>query len=313
MNSNNYIISRLGADNIADLDKLHYAVYQKQVPRDFFLKKYDTAYTGIQYNGFIAYNSHKMPVAFYGVIPCLIVCSNEVIMAAQSADTMTHPGYRSRGLFVQLAELTFELCRITGIRLLFGFPNQNSLPGFVNKLGWCVKEYMDCFLVPVKCLPLERLSIKLPFLKGIYNYYVKQVIKKYYGPGKGIANPVLVDGFDGILRNNDYLEYKTYSVTHVIEIDGVAFWIKINNGLIIGDIAGITDYNLKTLMDKLLKIGRRVGVKQIQFHTSPCTKLHTLFIQQYEAIRSFPVILKDLDGGVQADNLKFAFADIDIF
>src|SRR5882672_9602253 len=131
-----YVIERLNNDRLKDMESLYKAVYGIAAPENYFLKKYDTAYTGAEYLGYIAYNKENIAVAYYGVMPCFIQYNNEIILAAQSGDTMTHPGFRYKGMFVELSKITFELCREVGIRFIFGFPNQNSYHGAVNKLGW---------------------------------------------------------------------------------------------------------------------------------------------------------------------------------
>jgi hypothetical protein len=313
MNSNLYIIQRLSAANINDLAKLHTAVYNRTATLSLFINKYDTAYTNVIYTGFIAYNEALQPIAYYGVIPCFLWCDGKVILAAQSADTMTHPDYRNRGLFVELANLTYELCRAEGIKIIFGFPNQNSLPGFINKLGWQVMETMDCFIIPVKAVPLEKLSVKIPLLKVLYKRYIKLLFEKYYITGKGISITVTHEGFDGVFRDGNYLQHKTYSATQVIKVDGATLWIKINNGLMIGDITGITFDNFDEVMAKLTKLAQQAGLTQIQFHTSQGTNLHALFSSRYKAIPSFPVIFKQLGEEISTEKIKFTFADIDIF
>ncbi|WP_158797182.1 GNAT family N-acetyltransferase [Pedobacter sp. L105] len=306
-----YHEERLSAENIGDLITLHAAVYRRILPLDFFQRKYDTAYTGVSYIGFIAYND-RQPIAFYGVIPCLMSCNKRVTLSAQSADTMTHPDYRKKGLFVKLAEQTFELCRETGIHIIFGFPNQNSLPGFVQQLNWQINETMDCFIIPVKTIPLERISVKFPVLKAWYSGYQQRVLKKYATHQQADISSVLSDGYDGLLRNTRYLDYKKYTNTQLIVICGAVFWIKINNGLLIGD-ANVRADNFAQAMPALIKLAGRLGLKQIQFHTSSGTKLHTLFAARYPSIPSFPVIVKILGGSLPVDQIKFTFADIDIF
>ena len=131
MSNSTYPMQRLSVTNLGDVAKLHTAVYGKKPSFNFFLK-YDTAFTGTSYIGYLAYDKGT-PIAYYGVIPCFMRIKGKVILAAQSADTMTHPQYRKQGLFAQLAKLTYELCEKEGIRLFFGFPNQNSLPGFIKR------------------------------------------------------------------------------------------------------------------------------------------------------------------------------------
>lgn len=307
-----YAIERLNAGNINDLAKLYSLVNGRTKVPEFFLKKYDTAYTGARYVGFIAYNKQHEPVSYYGVIPTLLWYDGRIVLAAQSADTMTHAKYRNTGLFTELAKLTFELCRSEGIRVVFGFPNQSAYTGFLN-MKWHTTENMDRFVIPVRgAVPLERIAHKFPALKPYYTRYKNWVLKGYLKLQKGVVNSVLADNYNGIFRDENYMRYKSYSTTQVIQIGKSAVWIKLRNGLLIGDISGITD-NFDKTMSKLMGLARKLGVAQIQFHASPKTQLHTLFAQRYQAISSFPVIFKDLGEGIPTSKIKFTLADIDTF
>jgi hypothetical protein len=308
-----YNIERLSPANINDVAKLHSMVYNRVQPKDFFAKKYDTSYTGAAYIGYIAYNTNHLPIAYYGVIPTMIIYSGKTILAAQSADTMTHPQFRYAGLFTTLAKQTFDLCITEGIKLVFGFPNQNSLPGFIGKLNWQITEYMDCFIIPVKNrLPLEKLANKFSFLNPVYNWYKNRVLRKLSIPQPGVDGSVLIDNYSGILRDQSYLQYKTYSPTRVIQLNQSKLWIKLQNGVTIGD-ADLAKADFHTTMSKLIKLASKLGITQIQFHTSPHTSLHALFAEHYQPVASFPVIFKDLSSGLFLENIKFTFADIDVF
>ena len=137
-----YIVSRISRERLKDMESLHEAVYGTPAPENYFSKKYDTAYTGAEWLGYIAYNKENIAVAYYGVIPCFIQYDKKIILAAQSGDTMTHPGFRYKGMFVELSKITFALCKECGVQFVFGFPNQNSYHGAVNKLGWIQNETM---------------------------------------------------------------------------------------------------------------------------------------------------------------------------
>ncbi|MFT5486606.1 MAG: GNAT superfamily N-acetyltransferase [Paracoccaceae bacterium] len=75
-------------------------------------------------------------VAFYTVWPVKLKLGNEIVSGAQSMDTMTHPDYRGRGLFIKLAMACYEICAERGYEALYGFPNSNSYPGFLRRLNW---------------------------------------------------------------------------------------------------------------------------------------------------------------------------------
>jgi hypothetical protein len=313
MNNNHFHIERLQASNIHQLNKLHMAVYNRQQPEDFFVKKYNTAYTGVMHIGFIAFNDTGMAVAFYGVIPCFLQHAERILRSAQSADTMTHPQYRNQGLFVKLANLTFNLCKANGIQLVFGFPNQNSLPGFINKLGWVCTDTMDCFVIPANRYNLAGYLKKIPVLKGLYRIYVDYIIKKRIDSQFDLGNPVLNEGCNGVQRTIAYLTYKQgVHPTHVIEIQQSKIWLKINNGLMIGDIILGAD-NFDVVMPALIQLAKKLGLKQVLFHCCPGTALHQLFRAHYSPRPSFPVIFKDLGSGLPLSQFKFTTADIDIF
>ncbi|HKO79674.1 MAG TPA: GNAT family N-acetyltransferase [Chitinophagaceae bacterium] len=308
-----YSIVRLNRDNLEDVAKLHAAVYNSVPATGYFLKKYDTAYTGTVYTGFIAYNQENIAVAYYGVIPCFIQYGKEIILAAQSADTMTHPKYRYKGMFVELSGLTFELCRELGIRLIFGFPNQNSYHGAVNKLGWKMTHRLDYFSIPVKGLRLESICSKFPFLGKLYGLYRHSVLKKYINPSKGVKSSADEEGFATVYRSKDYFQYKTYSQSQVIRIDNTLIWIKGKHGLMIGDIEGLNEKNFVAVLETLIGVAKKLGVKEIQFHCSPGIRLHSLFSAYCEPSPSYPALFQDFGSPVPPEKIKFTFADIDIF
>jgi hypothetical protein len=309
---NTYTTERLSLHNIADMDLLYQAVYGHKRPRGFFSKKYDTKYTGAEYIGYLAYNQQHQPIAFYGVIPTLVRYIGKTILAAQSADTMTHPGYRNIGLFTTLANLTYALCKQEGILFVFGFPNQNSLPGLI-KLGWGFNETLDRFEMSVVGMPpLQKITRKYPALKSAYSWYANRVLKGFLTDQKGVQNSVLNDGYDGVFRDDMYVRYRSYSPTQVIEIDGVLFWIKLQNGLQVGDVENVAD-NFESAMQKLKVLAHKLGAAQIYFQVSPKTTLHTLLAGINQPVPAFQAGFKIIVGDISPENIKFTLADIDIF
>ena len=316
MNNNHpgvqYIVERLNAKNLTDIERLYAAVYGKQVAPGFFTKKYNTAFTSVEYTGFIAYNNQRQPIAFYAVIPCFIKCDDQIILAAQSADTMTHPDHRIKGLFVELSLTTFQLCRELNIQLLFGFPNQNSLPGAVNKLSWQMTDTMDCFIIHTGNFSWKQVLDKLPVLKISYDRYQGRILKRYQAKENRIDNSVFKDDCGGVYRDEFYFKYKTYTDTWFIKIGTATLWIKINSILLIGDISVLPD-DFDDMIYELKKLANKLGIKQIHFHASPGTTLHSLFAMRFNSIPSFPVLFKVLGGDIRIDKLKFTSADIDTF
>lgn len=305
-------IVQLDAGRLKDLELLHTAVYGRTPEKNLYQKKYDTAYTGQSWLGFIAYAADGTPAAYYGVLPCYFSMEGQLLLVAQSADTMTHPLHRKKGLFVILAQRTYELCQRSGIQLVFGFPNQNSYPAFIHRLGWVSPEYMHLFVLPVSSLPLYNLSRKLRWTRWLYHRYARLVLKKHLLPGDGLPNGLLKEGFAGVLRDEKYLHYRTYHPSLVISAGEAKAWIRTGASLFVGDM-DVNEPQFDDAIRALKKTAQKLGIPNISFQVSPGTHLHRLLAQRFEPAPSFPVIIKDLGAGLSPGQVKFTFADIDIF
>ncbi len=76
-------------------------------------------------------------VAQYAAIPCRMRVDGRPEVFGFSCDTMVDPDFRNQGLFTRLARECYARMEAErGIRVVWGFPNEKSMPGFVNRLGW---------------------------------------------------------------------------------------------------------------------------------------------------------------------------------
>ena len=300
-----YSVAMLSKDNLDDLALLYREVYDVARPKGYFFKKYDTAYTGVENVGFIAYDKENRPVAYYGVIPCFIQSGNEIILAAQSADTMTHPEHRNKGMFVRLSMMTFDLCRQIGIRLIFGFPNQNSYPAMIKHLGWTETEKMSRFTIPTGTI-WNRVFFKFSKKNN------DKVLHKLVLSEPAMKNSAIEEGYTGVYRNEAYMRYKTYTNTYVINMNSASLWIKVGDELTIGDII-LKENNRKYFFEEIKALAKKLKLTKISLHVSGGCDLYDLFASNYKPIQSFPVLFKDFGSGLQLNKIKFAFADIDIF
>jgi hypothetical protein len=307
-----YIIRRLDAGMLPDIERLHTIVYGSRPAPLHFQKKFATGYTGVEWVGYMAYHADGEPLAYYGVLPCFVRYKDTLVLAAQSADTMTNPRFRFKGLFVELSALTFERCRVLGILFIFGFPNQNSYHGAVNKLGWRMTHTMQRFSVPVKTLPLESAAGRLGWTKALYERYIDGIFGQYTLDLPGLDNAFEVEGFGGICRDERYLHYRTYSPSRVLRLGQAQAWVRLRGGLVIGDLQ-VGDADLGETMQLLRALAGWAGLSRISFIVSPDTAVHRLFAAEYAAEPSFPVLFQDLASPIPLDELRFSFSDIDIF
>ena len=305
-----YSVERLSSERLYHLEQLYEAVYNRKASHNFFGIKYNTAYTGQQYLGFIAYRDN-IPIAYYGVVPCFLECADKKILAAQSADTMTHPEFRQKGIFVELAKMTFDLCNRSGVKLIFGFPNQNFYRA-APKLNWNTIHHMACFIVSVKTIPFAGISRRSKMFAPLYRMYQRTILNACSSTGNVFHNSILADGCCGVLRDEHYLKAKEYYSRTVMNKGKVKAWCRISNDLMVGDIE-LGNENIEGILKKLRTIAAILGLKQIQFHASNGTTLHKALSNLFPSIPSFPVIIQDFGAGISYEQLKFTLADIDIF
>jgi hypothetical protein len=304
-----YSIERLSADNLHKLQTLYKAVFHKTVSVDFLQKKYDTRFTGVQFIGYLALSPDKTAAAFYGVLPCYFSLQGRVFLAAQSGDTMTHPSHQRAGLFLQLAEKTYALATEKGIELIFGFPNQNSLPGF-QKLKWtflpsAMKRFtFDSY--PSKIYAVTR----IPFLLLSRNW----ILRKMYRDHTKISHVANDIHPDGLLRDDRFVEYKKYSNSMFIQIEGARAWLKSDGILKVGyvDVSGIA--SMPNFLRNLKQVALRSGSRHLLFLTMENTRLFKALAPFAMPQDSFPIgFLPLTPGGWNFSDVEFEYCDIDIF
>jgi hypothetical protein len=95
--------------------------------------------------GFDAFDEGQL-VAHYVCIPTTITGAAGVVKALLSLNTATAPQYQGRGLFTQLAQATYSAATQQGFSCVYGVANQNSTPGFVQKLGFNLVAPLEAFI-----------------------------------------------------------------------------------------------------------------------------------------------------------------------
>lgn len=308
-----YIFERLNGERLKDMQYLYKACFNETVSMDFLQRKYDTKRFGSEYTGYIAYSPAGAPAAYYGVFPCRVLADGKSVLAAQSGDTMTHPDHRGKGLFIKLAVKTYELCRSLGIGFVFGFPNENSYPGFVRKLAWIHREDLETYRLKVSTLPLAYVCGKLPVLKGLYNVYSRAVLKGRQSGRKFFGNSFTDAGYYGLDRSADFFDYKSGESRYLAEVNGKCVHLKVSSALRVGDVESCSAEEFTAILKKLKSLARLLGCYAVIFCSSPGSVFEPLLTGAAEKQKGLPVGWVDLGSGLELDKLKFAQIDLDTY
>jgi hypothetical protein len=105
------------------------------------------------------------PAALYAVFPVIFKSFTDKINAVQSIDTITDINYRGMGLFKKLALDCYKNASEDGVNFVYGFPNEQSAPGFFKSLGWKPIAEVPFLIKPVNIFyPLQyKLKKNIPF------------------------------------------------------------------------------------------------------------------------------------------------------
>lgn len=174
------------------------------------------------------------------VTPRPVTLCGERIIAAEIGDTHTHPRYRRRGVFSSCVRACTAHCLSSGINLIYGEPNSQSLPGYRDKLGYPVAanarvRYYANFLntrevarQAAKRLP-RKLRVLAPVLAGPWWLATHRVRRPADPPAAGITIreigefPKDIDPLWGLdrmrwaffgLRGTDYLNWRYFGHPH---------------------------------------------------------------------------------------------------
>lgn len=121
--------------DFSSMEKIYKDCFGIQTNNLFFCWKYQDNPSGTV-KAFIS-KDNETAAAFYGMLPDTYTRNGQTFRVYQSMDTMTHPSYQKRGLFVKLSELTYKrIEEEEGSLFALGIAGSQSYHGFVQKLGW---------------------------------------------------------------------------------------------------------------------------------------------------------------------------------
>lgn len=143
-------------------------------------------------------------VANYSVSPSLLQIGDKQIKCALSLNTMTHPDFVGKGLFVELAKRLYEELKQQGYGMVYGFPNYISNRTFCTKLGW-----KDIYEIPTLELVVEK---EIPFNSS--NIVICSVFDVPQAPNGQLRVAKYETYLNWRYKNKPYAEYSMVKTTN---------------------------------------------------------------------------------------------------
>ena len=213
-----------------------------------------------------------------------------------------------------MATQTFELAKKSGICFVFGFPNANSLPGFIKKLNWVEHSRLSIFTLHVNTIPISSVASKSALLLRGYRKLI-MLFWNRYRLKSFTSNSVIGDGFGGLLRDANHFNYKKYESNAAFQIHGVPVWLKIDHRLLIGDIAACDERTFNSIIRTLKFIARISGIRRIVFIANNDLSIAIRFasIRGVENATTLPYCYLNDYTSINPDAIRFTTADWDTF
>jgi hypothetical protein len=311
-----YTYKELNKDTFPDLKEVFLTALGAEKSYEEINKKYDTECFSLNTIGMLAIGEKGDPAAYYGAFPINLTMNGTSYLVAQSGDTMTAPNHRKKGLFIQLAEKTYQLAKEKKIEFVFGFPNENSYPGFQNKLKWVFFGCMQKFTIENATLPFCELAYKKNFLAPAYHAYVNLRLSNY----KIELNQTSIKGFEEgiqtghISKDLSFFQYKMRNENiHLIKINTFSFLIKTKGHLMIGAVSFFEKKQTNEFLKIIRDLGKKLGCRKTILTLS---KNHWLFEYLQNSLpceESLPIGFYQINPSLKLDQISFCYADYDEF
>ncbi len=312
-----YITSRITDASYSDIKKLYQVCFGLNEPIDQIRRKYATQEFGEKNVGFVAKSEGGDIAAYYGVFPLVLTQNLKDFLVAQSGDTMTSLDHQKKGLFTMLAKETYTLCKELNISLVFGFPNQNSLPGFVKKLNWVFIGNMQKFNLRGAQFPFCELAFKYKWILLVYNNYYRSKIKRYE------VNPETLD--EGFFTSKDpdvyevkkdsrFFKYKLSNpYNHFIKFNGFYMLVSLKIHLRIGLVNKFEPEKTSEFINAIQKLGKILKIRQVHVVVSDNHWLFKNLNEYIKSSQSLPIGILSFDERIKSEDIQFTVADYDTF
>ena len=308
----NYSFKKISSSYLTDISKLYEDCFNLKVNVSELKQKYDTSVFGESYTGFIALDEDREVGAYYGVFPLIVNCKGKEYLVGQSGDTMTAVNHRKKGLFTKLAKETYQLCEELNMAFVFGFPNENSLPGFEKKLGWKFYGNMQMFTFHDSFLiPYCELASKFKSIQSPYKSFIKKKMSKYL-----ISEDELnLSTNNSVVKDKRFFHYKMKNSNdiYLIKINDFKMVIKAKPHLMIGDVEPFEKDRLDQFLNTIKSLQRIVKAKKAQIIISENHWLYSILSEVEKPSASLPVGFYKINSVIDYSEISFSLLDYDTF
>ncbi len=309
-----YRFERLQPKHYNDLVYISKSAFNIDPGIDYFINKNKTESFGEPNLGYVAYHKQtNEPSAFYGVYAHPYIYNNQHYYVVQSGDTMTHKNHGGKGLFTLLGKLTYKLAQEKGVQMVYGFPNDNSYPGFTKKLLWTHRDNISVYKFKVFTFPLLKIAKKVKFFNFIYHPYLK-LINSFFKPTvASFQNSVIETNKGSIEHSNEFFKYKKFNGSFIVKVANTHVWLKPDGFLFIGDIESTNSNDFIKIIKGIKQYAILIGADVLQIGFSPNSFWNKQLSENYSSVKGAAFGYLLFDQKFPIESFEYTQADLDTF
>lgn len=284
----------------------------KKIKREFFHKKYSRSYYADKPLASKLIYFNNCAVAHVGAFPMTAVVNRKTYPILQIGDIITHSDHAGKGLFSELMKAIIAEAIEKKYTFLFVVPNASALPIFINKFKWQKTQENVIFSLKIKTLFLNKIFNKMK-LDSLYEKLFDFVNKRH------LINRNIENKFnrpnntqDRIFKDSEFYNYKTYAKNYLYKLKYGDVWIKLDDGILIGDFQ-IQKF-IEDLMLELILFAKKRGIHNLKIHQSISSPYYNYFKRNgYFELDSLPVLTYSIDENIDLSNWRTHMAEYNTF
>jgi GNAT superfamily N-acetyltransferase len=276
----------------------------------YLRRKYDNAHIDLPVTAHIAFDGKKA-VAFYGSVPMPVRMGEKRFRAVQICDFITLPDYRRKGIHARLADMTLEAARKGGADFAFAMHTEASLASSL-RLGWKQFYALQVFSIPSGGIPWVAIGRRIPPLARQQEEKIRKHLLSLQIPRESYKNSFPVTSLH-IDYSPAYMKFRTYTENYTLRIAGVPVWVKPDTRLRVGDINIPGNTELDPVVEELINLTRKFGLRELIFQTRPDTRLQEVLEGYSAPVPGFLFASTDFTGQAPVADLKLNYGDLDTF
>jgi GNAT superfamily N-acetyltransferase len=296
--------------NLHLIPPLFKAAFKKHITLEQVIKKYNFSAMNQPYLGLFAFHEGR-PVAFIGICYYIARYKGVEELASNFTDSMVHPDYQGKNIYVKLLDQLKEVAKENGICFSLGFPNDNSFYPVVHKGKWLIAVNMVGFMIQVKTLPLRRFCRRLGFEKN-YLQWASKKLQPYVVPYHPDAFIQPAHHFH-IVHDEVFFNYKQSPAHFLLKLADEYVWIKLGTQLAVEFIPEMEETKLLAVVNELSRLAKKLYIQQVMLQFTTGASQELILRKKYTFFESWPVLYSNQQSAFPPHELQIQYCDVDSF